>query len=248
VQDFATRARREMAHLDNRIDPATLQKEMELKRKDKAYMAMQVQSTSFFPAAPVAPLNRNASRSPHLSLSLFARNRPSTRHAPSQAKRAKLPAMTKKDALLEMVGSAQVTVICGETGCGKSTQCPQYLLDDAIDNGWGDKCQILCTQPRRISAIGVADRVADERSEKIGDTVGYQIRLEKKCSARTRLLFMTTGIMLRRLQGDPELAGVSHVVIDEVHERTLDSDFLLIIIRDLLPRRPDLKLILMSGD
>ena len=144
--------------------------------------------------------------------------------------------------LLHCLNTAQVTVICGETGCGKSTQCPQFILDDAIENGWGDKCQILCTQPRRISAIGVADRVADERAEKIGETVGYQIRLEKKTSSKTRLsnpkplyntdplihlylhnpnpvcrlLFMTTGIMLRRLHGDPELTGITHVVIDEV--------------------------------
>ena len=79
-------------------------------------------------------------------------------------KRAKLPAAKKREELLRCLASAQVTVICGETGCGKSTQCPQFILDDAIENGWGDKCQIICTQPRRISAIGVADRVAEERS------------------------------------------------------------------------------------
>ena len=106
---------------------------------------------------------------------------------------------------------------------------------------------IICTQPRRISAIGVAERVAQERDEKIGNLVGYQIRLESKTSSWTRLLFCTTGILLRRLESDPELNEVTHVIIDEVHERSEESDFLLMIIRDLLPRRPNLKIILMSA-
>lgn len=106
---------------------------------------------------------------------------------------------------------------------------------------------IVCTQPRRISAIGVAERVAQERDEKIGNLVGYQIRLESKTSSWTRLLFCTTGILLRRLESDSELNDVTHVIIDEVHERSEESDFLLMIIRDLLPRRPQLKVVLMSA-
>ena len=113
--------------------------------------------------------------------------------------------------------------------------------------GNGHECRLICTQPRRISAVGVAERVAQERAESIGESVGYQIRLERKMGPRTRLLFMTTGILLRRLHGDPMLEGVTHVLVDEVHERSLDSDFLLIILRDLLPKRPDLRIVLMSA-
>nr|POE73659.1 dexh-box atp-dependent rna helicase dexh1 [Quercus suber] len=90
-------------------------------------------------------------------------------------------------------------------------------------------------------------RIASERGESLGETVGYQIRLEAKRSAQTRLLFCTTGVLLRQLVQDPKLAGVSHLLVDEIHERGMNEDFLLIILRDLLPRRPDLRLILMSA-
>ena len=161
--------------------------------------------------------------------------------------RAKLPAAKKKTDFLAALANHQVVVVSGETGCGKTTQVPQFILDEEIEAGRGAKCSIICTQPRRISAIGVSERVAAERNETIGQTVGYQIRLEKKKSHRTRLLFCTTGVLLRRLHGDPTLDGVSHVVVDEVHERSMDGDFLLIILRDLLAVRHDLKLVLMSA-
>lgn len=176
----------------------------------------------------------------------------------------------------------QVMVISGETGCGKSTQVPQFFLDDwllqssvALKDGRPiGHCEVICTQPRRISAIGVAERVSDERAEKvrtpksftpsssliipdilnpesippqIGNTVGYQIRLENKISAATRLTFCTTGILLRRLQTDPMLESVSHVVVDEVHERSEESDFLLLILKEILAKRSDLHVILMSA-
>lgn len=113
----------------------------------------------------------------------------------------------------------------------------------------GAKASIVCTQPRRLAAIGVAERVAAERAERCGETVGYSIRLESKRSSSTRLLFCTTGILLRTLEGDGDLldfadgAGVSHVLVDEVHERNAEIDFLLIILKDLLIRRPGLKLV-----
>jgi HrpA-like RNA helicase len=111
----------------------------------------------------------------------------------------------------------------------------------------GAECNIICTQPRRLAATGVASRVADERAEKIGVTIGYSIRLETVRSEETRLLFVTTGVLLRRLQSDPWLEGVSHLILDEVHERDLNSDFLLIILRELIKKRKDIKLILMSA-
>ncbi|XP_071441564.1 putative ATP-dependent RNA helicase DHX57 [Hetaerina americana] len=164
--------------------------------------------------------------------------------------RKSLPAWKMKKDILKVITENQVVVISGMTGCGKSTQVPQFILDEWLgDKGWNgaEHREIVCTQPRRISAIGVAERVADERVERIGNTIGYQIRLESKMCSATRLLFCTTGILLRRLESDPLLRGVSHVLVDEVHERSEESDFLLMILRDLLPQRPDLKVILMSA-
>lgn len=101
---------------------------------------------------------------------------------------------------------------------------PQFILEDAFKAGEGGRLNIICTQPRRISAIGVAERVAQERCSQVGGLVGYQIRLESKKSKDTRLLFCTTGLLLRRLMDDSELAGVSHVVVDEVDERNNNNN------------------------
>uniref|UniRef100_A0A6N2NJ71 RNA helicase n=1 Tax=Salix viminalis TaxID=40686 RepID=A0A6N2NJ71_SALVM len=164
-----------------------------------------------------------------------------------QSFREKLPAFKMKTEFLKAVAENQVLVISGETGCGKTTQLPQYILEEEISSLRGAHCNIVCTQPRRISAISVAARISSERGESLGETIGYQIRLEALRSAQTRLLFCTTGVLLRKLVQDPDLTGVSHLVVDEIHERGMNEDFLLIILRDLLPRRPDMRLILMSA-
>lgn len=164
-----------------------------------------------------------------------------------QSFREKLPASKLKSEFLKAVASNQVLVVSGETGCGKTTQLPQFILEDEISSLRGTNCNIVCTQPRRISAISVAARISSERGEDLGESVGYQIRLESKRSAQTRLLFCTTGVLLRQLVQDPGLTGVSHLLVDEIHERGMNEDFLLIILRDLLPRRSDLRLILMSA-
>lgn len=178
--------------------------------------------------------------------------------------RQSLPAWPMASDILNAIERSQVVVISGETGCGKSTQVPQFILDsyltkllqlqksqkfsmDSDEFVRMKHVQIICTQPRRLSAIGVAERVADERCEKIGNAVGYQIRLENKISAATRLTFCTTGILLRRLQSDPMLDTVSHIIVDEVHERSEESDFLLLILKELLAKRSDLRVILMSA-
>jgi ATP-dependent RNA helicase DHX57 len=161
--------------------------------------------------------------------------------------RQKLPAHSMRSEVVSACTQNQVVLICGTTGCGKTTQVPQFILEEAFSGGMGGKCSIICTQPRRISALGVAERVATERCCKVGSLVGYQIRLESKRSRDTRLLFCTTGVLLRRLMDDTELDGISHVVVDEVHERTIDGDFLLVILKRLCARRRDLRVVLMSA-
>uniref|UniRef100_A0A6N2MG04 RNA helicase n=1 Tax=Salix viminalis TaxID=40686 RepID=A0A6N2MG04_SALVM len=148
---------------------------------------------------------------------------------------------------LWVVMHEKVIVVSGETGCGKTTQLPQYILEYEIEAARGAACSIICTQPRRISAMSVSERVAAERGEKLGESVGYKVRLEGMRGRDTRLLFCTTGILLRRLLLDRDLKGVTHVIVDEIHERGMNEDFLLIVLRDLLPRRPELRLILMSA-
>lgn len=121
-------------------------------------------------------------------------------------------------------------------GSGKTTQCSSYILEQALLQGRGDATSILCTQPRRVAAISVAERVSDELGDlAIGKgLVGYQIRMEKRSGPETRLLFCTTGVILRRLIQDPTLRGISHVVVDEVHERQVSA---VVVFRHLLVRR-----------
>ncbi len=168
--------------------------------------------------------------------------------------RRSLPAWEMRNAIVDTVNNHQVTIISGETGSGKSTQSAQFLLDDLYSKGLGDATKIICTQPRRISALGLADRVSEERCSPVGQEVGYIIRGESKTTSNTKITFVTTGVLLRRLQtsGDSSddvvasLADISHVIIDEVHERSLDTDFLLVLLRDVLRKRRSLKLLLMS--
>lgn len=180
----------------------------------------------------------------------LARIRDSPAYRQLLAQRAQLPAYQARAQVLAAIRSHAAVVICGETGCGKTTQVPQLILEDMTDAGSGAECRIICTQPRRIAAISVANRVAAERGEAaVGGTVGYAIRLESRRSRATRILFCTTGVLLRQLQSRRGLQRVSHVIVDEVHERSVEIDFLLIALRRLLRRSPELRLrvILMSA-
>ncbi|XP_057325710.1 ATP-dependent DNA/RNA helicase DHX36 [Microplitis mediator] len=162
--------------------------------------------------------------------------------------RRKLPSYKMKEEILKTVDSNQVVVISGETGCGKTTQIPQFILDDAIEKGNGSRTKIICTQPRRISAISVAERVAFERAENPGKSVGYAIRLEKtEPRDYGSILFCTTGILLKYMQSDPALLDYSHIVLDEIHERNTESDFIITLLKQVIPKRPNIKIILMSA-
>jgi len=149
----------------------------------------------------------------------------------------------------------QVVLVVGQTGSGKTTQVPHWLLDELQKAG--ARGSVVVTQPRRVTATSVAARVAEEMGEVCGARgalTGYQVRLDSKRSGSTRLLFCTAGVLLRRLQSDPVLASVACVVLDEVHERTLEADFLLILCKTVLlmrhkthPGLPPLRLVLMSA-
>lgn len=134
---------------------------------------------------------------------------------------------------------------------GKSTQVPAFLLENELANG--RHCKVYCTEPRRISALSLARRVSEELGEKRDDIgtnrslVGYSIRLEANVSRETRLVYATIGIVMRMLEGSNDLQEVTHLVLDEVHERSIDSDFLLIVLRRLMKQRKDLKVVLMSA-
>ncbi|XP_073021705.1 DExH-box ATP-dependent RNA helicase DExH5, mitochondrial isoform X2 [Primulina eburnea] len=161
--------------------------------------------------------------------------------------RRSLPAYKEKDTILSVISQNQIVIISGETGCGKTTQIPQFILESEIESMRGAMCNILCCQPRRLSVMSVSERIATERMEKLGETVGFKVRLEGIKGRDTHLLFCTTGILLRRLLVDKNLKDVTHVIMDEIHERGVNEDFLLVVLKDLLPLRPELRLILMSA-
>ncbi|NXY10491.1 DHX36 helicase, partial [Pteruthius melanotis] len=178
------------------------------------------------------------------------KKRTDPRYIEMQRFREKLPSYGMREELVQLINNNRVVVISGETGCGKTTQVTQFILDDHIERGLGSTCRIVCTQPRRISAISVAERVAAERAEGCGNgrSTGYQIRLQSRLPRKQgSILYCTTGIVLQWLQSDKHLSSVSHVVLDEIHERNLQSDVLMSIIKDLLNVRLDLKVILMSA-
>ena len=175
-------------------------------------------------------------------------------HSNMRNLRRALPAFRQRCECINACSASSVVLIKGETGCGKSTQLPQFIFEDAVSAGRGAEVNMIITQPRRISAVSLAQRVADERGEKVGDIAGFSVRLNTIRSERTRLLFCTTGVLLRRMQSDPQLTGISHVVLDEVHERSLEGDLLLMLLREALLSRekkrsncPPLSLVLMSA-
>lgn len=163
--------------------------------------------------------------------------------------RKQLPAWSKQNDIIDMVRSNKVVLITGETGSGKSTQVVQFILDSLLNSNDPTmlKTNIICTQPRRISAIGLAERVANERCVSCGDEVGYTIRGVNKCSKYTKIRFMTTGVLVRILQNSLELLENTIIVIDEVHERSIDTDLVVTLLKSLLKKVRTLKIVLMSA-
>lgn len=154
-----------------------------------------------------------------------------------------LPVSSQRDAIAEAITNNQVVIIAGETGSGKTTQIPKICLE----LGRGVRGLIGHTQPRRLAARTVAERIAEELGQKIGDSVGYAIRFDDRVSASTSIKLMTDGILLAEMQRDRFLNAYDTIIIDEAHERSLNIDFILGYLKQLLPRRPDLKVIITSA-
>lgn len=160
-------------------------------------------------------------------------------------KRRKLPVHAQRDEFLQLFQKHQIMVFVGETGSGKTTQIPQFVLFDDMPQLHGK--QVACTQPRRVAAMSVAKRVADELDVKLGEEVGYTIRFDDCTSSKTVLKYMTDGMLLREAMNDHELSRYSCVILDEAHERTLDTDILMGLVKEITQKRSDLKVIIMSA-
>ncbi|WJY97739.1 ATP-dependent RNA helicase HrpA [Corynebacterium fournieri] len=164
-------------------------------------------------------------------------------HIPEITYPEQLPVSARRDDIMELVRDNQVVVIAGETGSGKTTQIPKMLLE----LGRGRRGLIGHTQPRRLAARTVAERIADELGQDIGESVGYAIRFDDRVSESTAVKLMTDGILLAEMQRDRFLNAYDTIIIDEAHERSLNIDFLLGYLKRLLPKRPDLKVIVTSA-
>ena len=174
-----------------------------------------------------------------------------------------LPILNHKTEIQEALQAHQTIIIAGDTGSGKTTQLPQFCLelDPKGTRMTGRSCAVPgahdtrpslvigCTQPRRVAAVSVAERVSEELEEngKGGGLVGYKIRFHDQTTADTRIKFMTDGVLLAETRNDPLLRKYGVIIIDEAHERSLNIDFLLGFLKNLLPKRPDLKLIITSA-
>ncbi|VDN33332.1 unnamed protein product, partial [Gongylonema pulchrum] len=154
-----------------------------------------------------------------------------------------LPVFAVRQKMLNVIRDNSVVIIVGETGSGKTTQLAQYLLEE----GYSHNGLIGCTQPRRVAAMSVAKRVSEEMGVELGQECGYAIRFEDCTSENTRIKYMTDGILLRECLGDPDLDQYAAIIMDEAHERSLNTDVLFGLLRDVVARRADLKLIVTSA-
>ena len=155
-----------------------------------------------------------------------------------------LPICAHRDEIEAAMRAHPVIIVCGDTGSGKTTQLPKMALE--LGRG-AEGRRIACTQPRRLAAVTIARRVAEEFGKPVADIIGYQHRFEKKVSPRTRVKFMTDGVLLAETRADPLLRAYDTIIIDEAHERSLNIDFLLGILKRILTRRKDLKVVVSSA-
>ncbi|KAL1914768.1 uncharacterized protein VTP21DRAFT_8026 [Calcarisporiella thermophila] len=219
--------------------------------KDNPYLAHLKQSSSKAQGdllATLTPGKTTAAQAEAIedgAINPFNRRPFSDRYRKILEGRRKLPVHAQRDEFLGMVHSNQFVVLVGETGSGKTTQIPQFLLWDELPHLKGK--MIACTQPRRVAAMSVAQRVADELDVELGQEVGYTIRFEDCTSNKTMLKYMTDGMLLREAMADPLLQRYSAIILDEAHDRTLSTDILMGLMKEIAGRRPDLKIVVMSA-
>ncbi|KAM9379414.1 ATP-dependent RNA helicase A isoform 1-T1 [Phaethornis superciliosus] len=163
-----------------------------------------------------------------------------------QQERDALPVKNFESEILDTIRDNSIVIIRGATGCGKTTQVPQYILDEYIKTNRAAECNIVVTQPRRISAVSVAERVSYERGEEPGQSCGYSVRFESVLPRpHASVMFCTVGVFLRKVEAG--IRGISHVIVDEIHERDINTDFLLVVLKDVVQTYPEIRVILMSA-
>lgn len=165
------------------------------------------------------------------------------------SKRTKLPVWEYKETFLRLLDENQTVVLVGETGSGKTTQIPQWCVEYCVkaSSETKQKLCVACTQPRRVAAMSVAARVAEEMDVALGEQVGYSIRFEACTSSKTVLKYLTDGMLLREAINDSRLSQYGVIVLDEVHERTLSTDILMGVLKQLILNRRDIKIVVMSA-
>ncbi|KAK3203692.1 hypothetical protein GRF29_106g327236 [Pseudopithomyces chartarum] len=192
-----------------------------------------------------ATTSKQASIAEDGPLNAFTGKSLSNRYMGILKKRRDLPVHKQRDEFLKLYQENQILVFVGETGSGKTTQIPQFVLYDDLPHQ--NAQMVACTQPRRVAAMSVAQRVAEEMDVELGEEVGYSIRFEDKTGPNTMLKYMTDGMLLREAMHDNNLTRYSTIILDEAHERTLATDILMGLLKEVVLRRKDLKLIIMSA-
>jgi pre-mRNA-splicing factor ATP-dependent RNA helicase DHX15/PRP43 len=214
-------------NLDEKINPI-----------DPSNQSVKSISTDYSNSISVKKQKLESSSTPQSTLNFLTGKEYSKKYYEILEKRKVLPAWDQRQTLLKLVNDKQVLILQGETGSGKTTQVPQFLLESGIKG-------IAVTQPRRVAAMSVARRVSEELDVILGEEVGYSIRFEENYSAKTVIKYMTDGMLLREAISDPLLRKYNVIILDEAHERTLATDILFGFMKEILPQRKDLKLIVM---
>ncbi|KAM0875202.1 hypothetical protein ACQ4PT_036898 [Festuca glaucescens] len=217
---------------------------MGTERKRKVSLFDVVDQTSVSAKLGRAGINGAAAAAANPSINPWNGRPYSARYFEILEKRRTLPVWQQKEDFLRVLRDNQTLILVGETGSGKTTQIPQFVLEA---EGLSNRSMVACTQPRRVAAMSVSRRVAEEMDVTIGDEVGYSIRFEDCSSHKTVLKYLTDGMLLREAMADPLLERYKVIVLDEAHERTLATDVLFGLLKEVLKNRPDLKLVVMSA-